>query len=224
MRLAVLYSGGKDSTLALIRALRYHNVVCLITILSENKFSYFFHTSNIELTKYQAEAIGIDIFNFYTSGEKDVEIKDLENAIKECKKEFGIEGIVSGVIRSKYQLSRIKEICRKLDLFCLTPLWLISSREEIEEIEKNKIEAIITQVSSYPMDEKYLGRKIDRNVFEELEKMKIDFAGEGGEYETFVLDANIFKKRIEIVEFEKFFDEKENFGSFIIKKVKLIKK
>jgi len=221
MKLGVLYSGGKDSTLALIKSKEFHEISCLITIIPENKDSFLFHTSNIELVKYQAEAMDIPIYLKYTKGEKEKEVKDLLEAIKFCKREFGIEGVVSGAIRSIYQASRIQKVCKKLNIFSFNPIWLINPMEEINEIEKYRIKAIITSVSSFPLDESFLGKEINRETFEKMSKMKIDVSGEGGEYETFVLDSIIFKKRIVIKEFEKFFDKEKYFGYLKINKVEL---
>ena len=70
MNLGVLYSGGKDSTLALMKAKQFHKIVCLITLVSENKESYMFHTPNIHLVKQQAEAINLPLLLTATKGEK----------------------------------------------------------------------------------------------------------------------------------------------------------
>ena len=59
MRLGVLFSGGKDSTYALLKAKEKNEVVCLISIISENKESYMFHTPNIDITKMQSEMMEI---------------------------------------------------------------------------------------------------------------------------------------------------------------------
>ena len=59
MRLGVLFSGGKDSTLALQYAADKEEVACLITLLSKNKESYMFHTPNIDVITLQAEALGL---------------------------------------------------------------------------------------------------------------------------------------------------------------------
>jgi len=59
LKSAVLFSGGKDSGLALDYALKYTNVKCLIIMQSKNTESYMFHTPNIQWTKYQAERTGI---------------------------------------------------------------------------------------------------------------------------------------------------------------------
>ena len=85
LRSAVLFSGGKDSGLALEYALRYTNVKCLIIMQSKNSESYMFHTPNIEWAKTQAECTGILYIVQITEGEKEKELKDLELAIKKVK-------------------------------------------------------------------------------------------------------------------------------------------
>ena len=61
MRLGVLFSGGKDSTLALHLAAEKEEVTCLITVVSKNKESYMFHTPNIDVTALQAEALALPL-------------------------------------------------------------------------------------------------------------------------------------------------------------------
>ena len=82
MKLGVLFSGGKDSTIALHKAAKENKIACLITIISKNKESYMFHTPNINITKMQSEALGIPIINKDTKGNPEKELKDLEEAIK----------------------------------------------------------------------------------------------------------------------------------------------
>src|SRR3989338_832100 len=95
MKLGVLFSGGKDSCLALQKAKDYgHKVVCLINIVSENKASYMFHTPNVEFTQTQADAIELPLIQIITKGKKEIELKDLEKAIKLAVKKYKVKGIV----------------------------------------------------------------------------------------------------------------------------------
>ena len=98
MRLGVLFSGGKDSTLALQYAKEKEEVVCLITLISENKESYMFHTPNIDVTALQAEALALPRVAKTTRGEKEKELQDLEEAIAEAARLFQIEGVVTGAV------------------------------------------------------------------------------------------------------------------------------
>jgi len=226
MRLGVLFSGGKDSTLALAKAKEKNEVVCLITLISENKESYMFHTVNVGLTTLQAEALDLPIIQRVTEGRKEEELEDLKKAMQEAKTTFNIKGIVTGAIQSEYQAGRIRKICAELDLQCLNPLWKKDQKELLEEIVEEGYKTIISGVFAYPLDRSWLGREIDREMIDRLvklqEKYGISPAGEGGEIETTTLDAPPFRKRIEILESE--IKTKGDSGVLVIKKARLIGK
>ena len=216
MKTAVLFSGGKDSCLALYYALKQSEVKCLITMVSENKASYMFHTPNIILAKEQAEAIGLPIIIRKTPGEKEHELKDLERAIEEARAHYRIEAIVTGAIASLYQKSRIEQICEKLGLKCINPLWQKDQLETVKEIIDLGFEVIITGTFAFGLDN-FVGRKIDLRFIDDIrkvyEKYKINPAGEGGEFESFVLNAPFFKKRLII---HKSHIEKDNEGGHVL--------
>jgi len=226
MRLGVLFSGGKDSTLALAKAKEKNEVVCLITLISENKESYMFHTVNVGLTTLQAEALDLPIIQRVTEGRKEEELEDLKKAMQEAKTTFNIKGIVTGAIQSEYQAGRIRKICAELDLQCLNPLWKKDQKELLKEIVEEGYKTIISGVFAYPLDRSWLGREIDREMIDRLvklqEKYGISPAGEGGEIETTTLDAPPFRKRIEILESE--IKTKGDSGVLVIKKARLIGK
>src|SRR3989344_5771765 len=204
MKLGVLFSGGKDSTYSAWLAKKFgYELTCLISIFSKNPESYMFHTPSIEKTKMQAEIMGIPIITQETSGEKEEELKDLEKAIERAKNKFKIQGIATGAIQSVYQASRIQKICSKLNLECFNPLWQKNEEEYLSELIRNKFKTIITGVSAYPLDESWLGKEINQEIINELKKInqkyKINIAGEGGEYETFVLNCPLFKRELKII-------------------------
>lgn len=226
MKLGVLFSGGKDSMYALMKAMEKDNVVCLISILSKNKESYMFHTPNIDITSLQAEAIGLPIVQVTTEGKKEEELKDLKTAIEKAKKDYKIAGVVSGAVESVYQGERIQKVCNDLDVFCFNPLWKKDQKKLLKDIIAGGLKVIISGIFAYPLDESWLGRELDIRVARELfslqKKYNLSPSGEGGEIETTVLDAPIFKKRIEILESEK--EAKDNSGVFRIKKAELVSK
>ena len=101
MKLGVLFSGGKDSMYAAWLAQKEgHKLVCLITLSSKNPNSYMFHTPSISKTQKQADAMGIPIITRETKGKKEDELHDLEEAIKEAKKKYKIEGVITGAVES----------------------------------------------------------------------------------------------------------------------------
>jgi len=191
---AVLYSGGKDSAYAAFLASKNkHHISCLITIISKNPESYMFHTPSIKKVKKQAEVMNIPLIQQVTKGKK-------EKAIKE----YEIEAIITGAIKSVYQASRVKKICDKLKLECINPLWQKDQFELLEELVKNKFKILIIGVFAYPLDDSWLGRIIDSSFIFELqelfEKYKINPAGEGGEFETFVLNCPLFNRELKIID------------------------
>jgi len=207
MKLGVLFTGGKDSCYALYNAMEKHDVKCLISIISENKESFMFHTPNISITDLQAKAIGLPLLKQITKGEKEKELKDLEIAIENAVKKYKIEGIVTGAVESVYQATRVQKICNKLGLWCFNPLWKRDQEELLKEIVDEKFKVIISGVFAYPLDFQWLGKVIDKDMINRLlelyhGKYKISPTGEGGEYESTVLGAPFFKKEIEIIDFE----------------------
>jgi diphthine-ammonia ligase len=226
MKLGVLFSGGKDSTLALHKAAEKEEVVCLITLVSENKESYMFHTPNIEVTALQAEAMGLPLIKKVTEGKPEEELKDLEEAIAQAVKDFKIEGVVTGAVESVYQAARIQQICNRLGVWCVNPLWKRNQKALLEEIVAEGFKAVISGVFAYPLDKKWLGKQIDEDMIEKLvalsKKYGLSPSGEGGEIETTVLDAPLFKKKIEVLDCE--VEAKGNSGVFRIKQARLTEK
>lgn len=203
MKVGVLFSGGKDSTYAAWLAKKQgYEISCLITLESKNPESYMFHTPSISKTKKQAEAMGIPLIIEETKGQKEEELKDLENAIKKAKKKYKIQGIVTGAVESVYQASRIQKICDKLDLKCFNPLWKKNQIGLLQELLKEKFKVVVTGVFAYPLNGSWLGREIDGAFIEDIkimnEKYKISPSGEGGEFETFVLECPLFKTPLKV--------------------------
>jgi diphthine-ammonia ligase len=226
MRLGMLFSGGKDSTLALHLSAEKEQAVCLITVVSKNPESFMFHTPNINLTELQADALGMPLISVESEGKKEEELADLETAITEAKNRFQIDGVVTGAVESVYQASRVQRICNRLDLWCFNPLWKHDQKALLELLLKKQFKVIISGVFAFPLDEKWLGKQIDNQVIARLVELQgqygISPSGEGGEIETTVLDAPFFKKRIEILDYA--VEAKGNSGVYFIKQAKLMAK
>jgi ABC transporter with metal-binding/Fe-S-binding domain ATP-binding protein len=173
-----------------------------------------FHYPNIRLVDFLANAVDIPIVKAETSGIKEKEVEDLKHLVET----LDVDGIVSGAIASEYQKTRIEGICKQLKLECITPLWHKPPMDILTEILDLGIEVIITGVFAYGFNSEWLGRRIDRVTIDALSGLNrlygVSLVGEGGEYETLVLNAPFFKKRINILKAEKVWRNQD--GYFLI--------
>jgi len=140
--------------------------------------------------------------------------------------DLDVEGVVSGAVASKYQKARIDNVCKQLGLKSIAPLWGEKPEKLLKELLENDFEVIIVGVYALGFSQEWLGRKINEETVQELlklrEKYGISPIGEGGEYESLVLDAPYFKRKIQILETEKVW--RENQGYLLVKKARLVRK
>ncbi len=221
MRAAVLFSGGKDSTLALYEAKRAgFDIKHLVSIFPKSKESYMFHHPNVGLTRVQAGCMGIPIITGVTDGEKEEELLDLERALGSIKKD--IDCVFSGAVASEYQKSRVDRICGSLGLESKAPLWHRDPAEMWRFCLETGFRVMITAVACDGLDKSWLGRVIDRESFDELMQLsgryRFHLGGEGGEFETLVTDCPLFNKPLSILKSRKEWDSKTGSGLLVIEK------
>lgn len=201
MDVAVLFSGGKDSCLALHKAIQEgHKIKYLISILPLNKDSFMFHKPDENLLKKQAEMLGIKLIIRKSRGEKDKELDDLEYLFQQVHEK--VDGIVAGGLASNYQGDRLKVLCEKYSMNLILPLWGYTAEKLWNELLDSKFKVILTKIYCEGIPKEYLGEIIDNTKFKELEKLskkykfRLDF--EGGEAESAVLFMPEFSKEIKI--------------------------
>lgn len=223
MRVSVLVTGGKDSALALHRVSKEgYQVEYLVAMLPQSEDSWMFHSLNIHLVDLFAEAAGIPLVKAETAGIKETELKDLKNLLAT----LDIECVVSGAISSQYQKKRIDKICRELNLKSITPLWHEDPKQLLKEIIHLNFDVIIVGAYAYGFDQSWLGRKIDSTTLDDLNELnkqyRISLVGEGGEYETLVLDAPFFRRKMQLLRVEKVWEDHS--GCLFVKEAKLVEK
>ena len=200
MRVAVLSSGGKDSAAAWWWAMcKGWDVTHLVTVRITGGDSWMFQVPGTHLVEHQAKLAGIEWIQVDSSGERETEIDDLEQALSALK----IDGIVSGALRSDYQKSRIERMAERLDIKSWTPLWHQKSQLHMKGLIENGFQVFITGVSSEGLGKEWIGRTLDSSSLQELEelsqKYRFNVDGEGGEYETLVTGGPHFEGRLELV-------------------------
>jgi diphthine-ammonia ligase len=134
-----------------------------------------------------------------------------------------VKGVVTGAIASNYQRDRIDTICSELEITHLSPLWGKDPQELLETEIESGMEIIVTHVAARGLDKQWLGRRLDMKAAAELkilsERYGVNVCGEGGEYESLVVDAPWFKKRLEIKKAEVFWEDTS--GTYIINEATL---
>ena len=220
MRLAALYSGGKDSTFALYLAQQMgHDIPYLVGIMPKAQESWIFHVPNMDIVPIIASSMGKKLITAETEGSEEDDLRALKDALSG----LDVEGVVTGAVWSDYQWDRMNTVCGELGLKLIAPLWRKDQDLVLEEMLSAGIKAIIVGCYAEGLDDKWLGREIDKKAAEELKilrkKYGISVTGEGGEYESLTLDSPLHSKPLVIIDSKK--EWKKGAGTLFVKRVVL---
>ena len=172
----------------------------LVTVRPSSADSLMFHHPNTEWTRLQAVAMGLP-HEIVEMKNRD-ELLDLRHTLERMKSEDKITGLVTGAVASDYQKTRFDNMCDAIGLKTYAPLWHRGPKLLVESLLKYGFRVILTAVAAKGLDESWLGRELTEREWSKLEQLSkihgIHLTGEGGEYESFVLDAPHFSQTIEI--------------------------
>ncbi|QOS11245.1 diphthine--ammonia ligase [Haloferax gibbonsii] len=208
-----LFSGGKDSSWALYRALEEGlNVTRLLTVHPSDD-SYMYHVPATDLAALAAESTGIELVEVHpgdleatdaddSGAQGDAELEPLEAALSDLQSEIDLAGVTAGAIESEFQTNRIQAMCDRLGIDLFAPLWQEDPRELGDAMLEAGFEITIIQVAAHGLDESWLGRTLDADALDELaalnEQYGVHILGEGGEFETLVTDGPHMDRPIEL--------------------------
>jgi len=207
MTVTALVSGGKDSIYAAYLAeTQGWPVDELVTIVPEDPDAMMFHTPNLDLVALQAQAWRKDHRSVPVRGTGEgPELAALRTAIGD------VTGpVVAGAIESSYQWARLLRVADSVGRRVFVPLW----RKDPDRVVRAEISAgldiRLVHLAAEPLTPELLGRRLDVGLVEELERRsrevrRLNVAGEGGEFETLVVDAPFFGERIEMDDVERTF-------------------
>jgi len=204
MRLGILFSGGKDS----VNTLWYYteqgwDIACLLSLIPENPDSFMFQQPHEALLRAQATAIGLPILIGRTQGQEELELEDLRALLALAKQEHGITGVAVGALASDYQHERVTRVCHDLSLKTYAPLWHKDQAELLRELLSAGFDIRMTRIAADGLDRTWLGRRIEETDVDRLialnKSIGLHPGGEGGEYETIVLNGPAFKRAVTIV-------------------------
>jgi len=175
----ILYSGGKDSHLSLCL---YRDKISSIIRINAEKFSKLFHWQARDFVMKHSEQLKLPL----------IESTSLEDAITKSD----ISGIVSGVTASNYQRNYLIDITKRYGIELINPLWNIDFKKYIDLIKAFRIKAIIIGVFAYPLEKDFVGKdylEVLPKLIEYNKKYGVNLFGEGGEFETLVVESNFVK-------------------------------
>ena len=204
MKLACFFSGGKDSTYAIHLAKKQgHEIVCLLSVFTKSEESHLLHHPNLKWTKLQSKSMNIPQLTISSSSdETNDELILLEKLLKNAMDEFEIEGLVHGGIKSKFLKEKFENLCTKLNLKIVSPLWDSEPKQYMNDLLESNFCFIMTTVSSDGLDDQWLGKLISKSDVQKLDNLSDKFGFnlnfEGGEAETFVIDCPLFSNSIKI--------------------------
>ena len=201
LQVAVLFSGGKDSTYAVwIAQHQGWDITALVTVKPSGPDSMMFHHPSIEWTSLQANSMGLTQVVVDEEGEDG--LLNLQNVLIHLKDRQNISGVVTGAVASEYQKTRFDRMCDSIGLKSYAPLWHKNPRLLINDLQSLRVRTLLTAVAANGLDEKWLGVELTDDAWSRLEQLAIKngihLGGEGGEYESFVFDAPFFRKTIAI--------------------------
>ncbi|GHV50865.1 ATP-binding protein [Deltaproteobacteria bacterium] len=189
------YSGGKDSALALYRAVKNgHKPTSLLTTYNEEAGRSWVHGVPAEVLDNVAELMGIPL-ELVKTGERDDYARDFEAALARLR-DRGTRACVFGDIDIQLHYDWCASRCEAAGLESLFPLWNGGRRELVHELIDSGFQAVITIVDTSKLSEKFLGQTLTRELAEKIAAEGADICGENGEYHTFVHDGPLFREPV----------------------------
>lgn len=249
MKFVALLSGGKDSCFNVIKCVEHgHELVCLANLSPPQSFegeemdSFMYQTAGhtaiaqlsecFEVPLIRREIMGSAVnqkLDYLNEVEAD-EVEDMFVLLRDVKEQFpDVEGVSCGAIVSTYQRLRVESICQRLGLTVLSYLWQRDRVELLQEMISAGVDAVLVKVAGAGLEpHKHLGKSLaflQPTLMRLNQQFGLDVCGEGGEYESLVLDCSVFKKRLVLHETEVLIDD-ENYtvGNLRIKSCSCVAK
>ncbi len=223
--MACLVSGGKDSVLALWVALHQYNVVAIISVQSTCEESLLFHLPNSKYVYLVADMLNIPHKEIVI---ETCELSDEINCLSDAFSELNIDAIVTGGIRSEFQRYKFNKAAYLAGIRCFSPLWRLAPKKLMNELIDNKFHIILVAVAAMGLHRELLGQKISYPlldyIYQKANSDQISITGEGGEYESFVLDTPFFPYRLNVEDAITHWDESREVGYYEILKVSFASK
>lgn len=227
MKVAIMYSGGKDSNMALKYALdKGWKVETLVSVKPKSTESFLYQYATVEWTKLSAEALDIPLI--YSESEK-IGPKEEADELEKIFKDLKVDAIlVGGVGLQETQVREWRRVATKFGMKLIVPYQDMTSEELFDKTINSGFDIMLTDVASDGLGPEWIGKKLSKENIEEFKELSkkfgFDCLGEGGYYNSLVLDGPLFKKKIEIINSKRVWDNKTSSGYMEIEEAKLVPK
>lgn len=198
VKVAVSWSGGKDSCLACYRAIKDgYRVEYLLNFISKRNKRGSFHGIESKLMNLQAKLIGIPLVQKEVSPDMGKYEEEFKKAAVKLKSK-GIKAMVFGDSALEEHKFWVDRVCKEVGVMAIEPLWQLKPAKIAKEFIDSGFKSIVVSAKDKLLGKEWMGHQFDRKFLDHLKNKKIDLCGENGEFHTFVIDGPIFKKRIEV--------------------------
>lgn len=203
MKVAALFSGGKDSAYSVyVAQQRGWDVTHLISIHPVDPASMLYHVPNLHLTPLLADAMDLPLIEERAGEGEAAELDALRRAMERAD----TDGVVVGAIASDYQHRRVNRVAHELGVRVFAPLWRREPEQLLHDYLAAGMDIRFSAVSAEGLDASWLGRPLDDLAVKDLLRLRdrvgLHPCGEGGEFETLVLDAPHYRQKLEVVDAE----------------------
>lgn len=214
MRVAVLFSGGKDSCQAVRYCQKQGWDITLVAVRPKNPEAYLWHYATVDLAPLVAEALGLPIIMLKCDViGPEAEARVLEKVLDELEPDALVFG---GNGTQETQIRTVRTLAKKRGIEVIVPYEGWDSEKLFKEEIKAGFDIRMTDVSADGLGPEWLGKKLNKQNFRKLlalsKRFGFDLLGEGGQFNTFVVDGPGFKKRIHFQSKRKIWDTKTGSG------------
>jgi diphthine-ammonia ligase len=199
LRVLALLSGGKDSVCAVDVARGFGwDVVGALALRPAEDDAWMFHTPNLGAVRGVAECLGLPLEEVPVRAGRDEEVEDLEAALRGAKDRLALDGVVSGALASEYQRTRIDRAGHRLGLRSFAPLWHKEPRGYLDGLLRAGWDVRFSRTAADGVPPAWAGQRLDAAKVAAMaaHRARPHVAGEGGEYETLVLDCPAYSRRL----------------------------
>ena len=199
MRVIALLSGGKDSVSAVEVARSFGwDVVAALVLKPKEDDAWMFHTPNLQLVTGVADCLDLPLMEVPVRSGQAEEVEDLEQALRDAKARYQLDGLISGALASEYQRTRLDLVGHRTGLRTFAPLWHKDPKAYMHALLGDSWDVRFSRTAAEGVPQSWCGQRLTPSKVDAMlaHKARPHVAGEGGEYETLVLDCPAYRSRI----------------------------